>query len=51
MTETSFCLKYNESGRHIVSGGCICPECRKSEDKYVRFFDINKFVDNLNDWD
>ena len=30
---------------------CQCEECRKVKDRYVRTIDIDRFVDNLNDWD
>ena len=30
---------------------CRCEECMKAKDRYVRIIDVERFVDNLNDWD
>ena len=30
---------------------CQCEGCIKKKDRYVRIIDVDRFVDNLNDWD
>ena len=30
---------------------CQCEECMKAKDRYVRIIDMDRLVDNLNDWD
>ena len=30
---------------------CQCEGCTKKKDRYVRIIDVDRFVDNLNDWD
>lgn len=30
---------------------CQCEGCSKKKDRYVRIIDVDRFVDNLNDWD
>ena len=30
---------------------CQCEGCTKKKDRYVRIIEVDRFVDNLNDWD
>ena len=39
------------ASNHIASTKCQCFECLKAKDRYVRIIDVDRFVDNLNDWD
>ena len=36
---------------HNYNAECQCEGCIKKKDRYVRIIDVDRFVDNLNDWD
>lgn len=36
---------------HNDNAECQCEGCTKKKDRYVRIIDVDRFVDNLNDWD
>lgn len=35
----------------IQSENCQCEECQKQKRKYISVFDIDRYVESLNDWD
>lgn len=41
----------DDSLQHINSVECQCQECKKEKSKYIKIIDIDRFVENLNDWD
>ncbi len=36
---------------HIQSENCTCSECQKKRSKYVAIFDVDRYIESLNDWD
>ena len=42
--------RYNPT-LHYDNAECQCEGCTKKKDRYVRIIDVDRFVDNLNDWD
>ena len=36
---------------HIQSNTCNCPECQDKRRKYVAIFDVDRYIESLNDWD
>lgn len=44
-------IEYQDSVRHDMSNECKCPECKRTKSPYIQIFDVDSFVDNLEDWD
>lgn len=40
-----------DSIEHINSYECQCAECQCAKRRYVQIIDVDKYIDNLNDWD
>lgn len=40
-----------DSIEHINSDECQCAECQCAKKRYVQIIDVDKYIDNLNDWD
>lgn len=45
-----------DSIEHLSSDECQCAECQCAEcqcakKRYVQIIDVDKYIDNLNDWD
>lgn len=40
-----------DSPEHINSDECCCPDCVKEKSPYIQIIDIERAVDNLDDWD
>lgn len=36
---------------HIQSDNCNCSECQEKRSKYVAIFDVDRYIESLNDWD
>ena len=36
---------------HIQSDTCNCSECQEKRSKYVAIFDVDRYIESLNDWD
>lgn len=36
---------------HIQSNDCNCSECQEKRSKYVAIFDVDRYIESLNDWD
>ena len=36
---------------HIHSNDCNCSECQEKRSKYVALFDVDRYIESLNDWD
>ena len=36
---------------HNDNAECQCEGCSEKKDRYIRIIDVDRFVDNLNDWD
>ena len=45
------CLDSDSLNFHNDTTECQCEDCTNKKDQYVRVVDIDKFVDNLKDWD
>lgn len=41
----------NLSVLHIDNSKCDCPECRSGWKHYVQIFDMDRYLNALNDWD
>lgn len=39
------------SSLHIDSNRCNCQDCKNRKRKYIRILDMDRYVENLNDWD
>ena len=39
------------SFEYISSDECQCAECQCAKKRYVQIIDVDKYIDNLNDWD
>ena len=36
---------------HIQSNDCNCSKCQEKRSKYVAIFDVDRYIESLNDWD
>lgn len=36
---------------HIQSNSCTCAECQEKRSKYITIFDVDRYIESLNDWD
>ena len=41
----------NLSLLHIEDSKCDCTECRSGRKHYVQILDVDRYVEQLNDWD
>ncbi len=44
-------LEITDSIEHTDSDECQCAECQCSKNRYVQIIDVDRYIDNLNDWD
>lgn len=41
----------NDTIEHTDSNECQCAECKCGKKCYVQIIDVDRYIDNLNDWD
>ena len=51
MIEEEKDLEINETLEHTDSDECLCAECQCGRKQYVQNIDVDRYIDNLNDWD
>ena len=51
MIEEEKDLEITDSIEHTCSEECLCTECQSSSRRYIQILDMERYVDQLNDWD
>lgn len=51
MNEKEIELETYDSIEHTESEECQCDECQCGKKHYVQIIDVDRYIDNLNDWD
>ena len=41
----------NEIVKHHEVKKCQCDECAKTKNRYIKILDVDRLMDNPNDWD
>ena len=49
--ELENCSEFENSIEHTDSNECQCAECQCGKKHYVQIIDVDRYINNLNDWD